>query len=131
MKLIRFGVSGSEKPGIQLPEGTRLDISGFGEDYSEQFFSADGINRLRNWLEVNHTSCPVVDDAVRLGPPVCRPSKIICIGLNYSDHADEANMQVPPEPVIFFKATSAICGPNDALLIPKNSSKTALKFGFP
>lgn len=124
MKLIRFGVSGQEKPGIQLPEGTRLDISHFGEDYTETFFATDGINRLRIWLESNHTRCPVIADEIRLGPPLCRPSKIICIGLNYSDHAEESKMQVPPEPVIFFKATTAICGPNDSLMIPKNSTKT-------
>ena len=124
MKLIRFGDVEREKPGIQLPDGIRLDISGFGEDYTEAFFATDGINRLRAWLETNHTSCPVVKDEVRLGPPVCRPSKIICIGLNYSDHAAESKMQVPPEPVIFFKATTAICGPYDNLVIPKNSTKT-------
>lgn len=124
MKLIRFGDVEREKPGIQLPDGIRLDISGFGEDYTEDFFATDGINRLRAWLETNHTSCPVVIDEVRLAPPVCRPSKIICIGLNYSDHAAESKMQVPPEPVIFFKATTAICGPNDNLVIPKNSTKT-------
>ncbi len=124
MKLIRFGPVKEEKPGIQLADGTRLDIAGFKEDYTEEFFSRDGISRLRTWLEINHATCPVVGDEVRLGPAVCRPSKIICIGLNYSDHALEAKMQVPPEPVIFFKASSAICGPNDSLVIPKNSTKT-------
>ncbi len=124
MKLIRFGPVTEEKPGIQLADGTRLDIAGFKEDYTEEFFSRDGISRLRTWLEINHATCPVVGDEVRLGPAVCRPSKIICIGLNYSDHALEAKMQVPPEPVIFFKASSAICGPNDSLVIPKNSTKT-------
>lgn len=124
MKLIRFGPVTKEKPGIQLSDGTRLDVAGFKEDYSEEFFARDGISRLRTWLEINHSTCPVVGDEVRLGPAVCRPSKIICIGLNYSDHALEAKMQVPPEPVIFFKASSAICGPNDSLVIPKNSTKT-------
>ncbi|MFM9911606.1 MAG: fumarylacetoacetate hydrolase family protein [Chitinophagaceae bacterium] len=124
MKLIRFGPVTGEKPGIQLSDGTRLDVGGFKEDYTEEFFASDGIGRLRTWLETNHSSCPVVGDEVRLGPAICRPSKIICIGLNYSDHALEAKMQVPPEPVIFFKASSAICGPNDSLVIPKNSTKT-------
>jgi len=123
MKLIRFGAATKEKPGIQLPDGKRIDVSEFGEDYTEGFFTRDGISRLSTWLQANQSSCPVVSNEIRLGPPVHRPSKIICIGLNYSDHATEAKMQLPPEPVIFFKATTAICGPNDNLVIPKNSTK--------
>jgi len=124
MKLIRFGAASQEKPGIQLPDGKRIDVSGFGEDYTEGFFTRDGVNRLKTWLQTHQSSCPVVSNETRLGPPVHRPSKIICIGLNYSDHATESNMQLPPEPVVFFKATTAICGPNDKLVIPKNSVKT-------
>ena len=124
MKLIRFGTDGREKPGIQRPDGSRVDISGFGEDFSEYFFGTDGISRLKLWLEKNEPNCPVIDTAVRLGPPIVRPSKLVCIGLNYSDHAKESNMQIPPEPVIFFKSTTAICGPNDKLIIPRNSKKT-------
>ena len=124
MKLIRFGAATQEKPGVQLPDGKRIDVSGFGEDYTEGFFTRDGVNRLKGWLQTNQSSCPVVSTETRLGPPVHRPSKIICIGLNYSDHATESNMQLPPEPVVFFKATTAICGPNDKLVIPKNSVKT-------
>ncbi len=124
MKLIRFGAVDAEKPGVLLADGTRLDVSAFGEDYTEQFFATDGLTRLKNWLSNNQASCPVVSNEVRLGPPTTRPSKIICIGLNYSDHAKESNMQLPPEPVVFFKATSAICGPNDPLIIPRNSTKT-------
>lgn len=124
MKLIRFGNPGKEKPGIELPDGTRLDTSAFGEDYNEQFFSNNGLERLATWFKVNHASCPEVGKDVRLGPPTGRPSKIVCVGLNYSDHASESNMQLPSEPVIFFKSTTAICGPNDDLVIPKNSKKT-------
>lgn len=124
MKLIRFGAVDAEKPGIQLTDGTRLDVSAFGEDYTEQFFASNGIERLKSWLSANQANCPLVASDVRLGPPTTRPSKIICIGLNYSDHAKESNMQLPPEPVVFFKATSAICGPNDPLIIPRNSTKT-------
>jgi len=124
MKLIRFGAASQEKPGVQLPDGKRIDVSGFGEDYTEGFFTRDGVNRLKVWLQTHQPSCPVVSNDTRLGPPVHRPSKIICIGLNYSDHASESNMQLPPEPVVFFKATTAICGPNDKLVIPKNSVKT-------
>jgi 2,4-didehydro-3-deoxy-L-rhamnonate hydrolase len=124
MKLIRFGDAGKEKPGIELKNGKRIDVSGFGEDYTEDFFAVDGIKRLAEWLKANEDLCPLVPADTRLGPPVCKPSKIVCIGLNYSDHAAESKMQVPPEPVIFFKSTTAICGPNDDLIIPRNSQKT-------
>ena len=97
MKLIRFGNNGNEKPGIELPGGKRIDVSAFGEDYSEDFFSKNGIDRLRKWLEKNTSDCPVINMDTRLGSPVHRPSKIVCIGLNYSDHATESKMQIPPE----------------------------------
>ncbi len=124
MKLIRFGTMGNERPGVQLENGTRLDVSAFGEDYDEHFFGGDGLARLRTWLNVNQGNCPVIRESERLGPPLCRPSKIICIGLNYAQHAKEAGMEIPEEPLIFFKATSAIVGPNDDLIIPKGSEKT-------
>lgn len=124
MKLIRFGQVAKEKPGIELSNGTWIDVSAFGEDYSEEFFATNGVNRLEKWLAANQASCPIVDSSTRLGCPINKPSKIICIGLNYSDHATESNMQLPAEPVVFFKATTAICGPNDNLIIPRNSKKT-------
>ena len=124
MKLIRFGVKGNEKPGVQQNDGTRLDVSGFGQDYDEDFFGGDGLERLGNWLKNNAESCPKVSEEARLGAPLCRPSKIVCIGLNYAKHAQEAGMQIPKEPVLFFKATSAIVGPNDDVIIPKGSKKT-------
>ena len=124
MKLIRFGKAGQEKPGLELPDGTRIDTSAFGEDYTEQFLTNNGIARLAEWLKTNQANCPKVAAGERLGAPLLRPSKIICIGLNYIDHAKESNMAVPTEPVVFFKATTAICGPNDELVIPKNSIKT-------
>ncbi len=124
MKLIRFGNIGAEKPGLLNNDGLRLDLTGFGEDYNEKFFGSDGPKRLRGWLEKNEKSCSIVDASVRLGSPLANPSKLVCIGLNYSDHARESGMQLPPEPVIFFKSTTAICGPNDQLVIPKNSKKT-------
>ena len=124
MKLIRFGDVGNEKPGVQLSNGTRLDVTGFGQDYDERFFGGNGLEDLRNWLEANSNSCPEVSHDVRLGAPLCRPSKIICIGLNYAKHAAESGMQIPEEPVLFFKATSAIVGPNDNVVIPKGSTKT-------
>ena len=124
MKLIRFGIDGKEKPGVQLADGTRIDISAFGQDYDEDFFGGDGIERLKKWLELNQCSCPEIADNVRLGSPLCRPSKLVCVGLNYAQHAAEAGMQVPKEPVLFFKSTSSIIGPYDDVIIPKNSTKT-------
>jgi 2,4-diketo-3-deoxy-L-fuconate hydrolase len=124
MRLIRFGKPGEEKPGIILKDEKKIDVSAFGEDYTEQFFGSDGLNRLAKWVSNNQNTCPQVNDNVRLGPPIARPSKIVCIGLNYSDHAKESNMTLPPEPVIFFKSTTALCGPNDKLVIPRNSIKT-------
>jgi 2-keto-4-pentenoate hydratase/2-oxohepta-3-ene-1,7-dioic acid hydratase in catechol pathway len=124
MKLIRFGSIGNEKPGVQLEDGTRLDVSGFGQDYNEDFFGGEGLTRLKNWLSANREKCPEIGVAVRLGAPLCRPSKIVCIGLNYAKHAQEAGMAIPKEPVLFFKATSAIVGPNDDVIIPKGSTKT-------
>ncbi|SHJ03487.1 fumarylacetoacetate hydrolase family protein [Pseudozobellia thermophila] len=124
MKLIRFGSTGAEKPGVQLENGTRLDVSEFISDYTEEFFGGDGIARLKEWLGKNQENCPVVSNDVRLGPPLARPSKIVCVGLNYAKHAAESGMAIPKEPVLFFKSTSAIVGPNDDLVIPKNSQKT-------
>lgn len=124
MKLIRFGEFENEKPGIELPDGTRLDVSGHVKDYNESFFKNDGLNQLNEWLNKNSKTAPRVSAEVRLGSPVARPNKIICIGLNYSDHAAEAGMAVPKEPIIFFKATTSLCGPNDNVIIPKNSKKT-------
>lgn len=124
MKLIRFGRSGLEKPGIQLEDNSRIDVSSFGEDFNESFFGTDGIERLRTWLITYADNCPKISKDIRLGPPMARPSKLVCVGLNYSQHAKEAGMAVPKEPVLFFKSTSAIVGPNDDLIIPKNSEKT-------
>jgi 2-keto-4-pentenoate hydratase/2-oxohepta-3-ene-1,7-dioic acid hydratase in catechol pathway len=124
MKLIRFGEPGKEKPGIIDASGNHRDVSDFGEDFNETFFETDGIKRLSDWVKENLEACPKVNNEVRLGPCIARPSKIICIGLNYAKHAEESGMAKPSEPVIFFKATSAICGPNDNVIIPKNSKKT-------
>jgi 2-keto-4-pentenoate hydratase/2-oxohepta-3-ene-1,7-dioic acid hydratase in catechol pathway len=124
MKLIRFGEPGRERPGVLLSDGTRIDVSAFGSDYDESFFGGDGIARLRAWVDANAATAPKVSESVRLGAPLVRPSKIICIGLNFSDHAAESNMALPTEPVIFFKATSALSGPDDAVVIPRGSVKT-------
>ena len=121
MKLIRFGEPGKEKPGIIMNDEW-LDVSGHVQDFDENFFGNDGISKLKDGL--TRSDLKSVSKNTRLGPPVARPSKIICIGLNYSDHATESQMQIPVEPIIFFKSTTAIVGPNDNLVIPKNSQKT-------
>jgi 2,4-didehydro-3-deoxy-L-rhamnonate hydrolase len=124
MKLIRFRSEGKVNIGIQKEDGSRLDVSAFGADYNEAFFKTDGINRLANWLKVNESSCPKVSEKMELDSCIARPSKIICIGLNYAKHAAESGMEPPKEPLVFFKSTSALCGPNDNIIIPKNSEKT-------
>lgn len=121
MKLIRFGDAGKEKPGVIIND-VWFDVSEYIGDYNEKFFENDGISFLKTII--SEKQLKEVSRDTRLGPPVARPSKIICIGLNYSDHATESKMQLPPEPVIFFKATTSIAGPNDNLIIPKNSKKT-------
>jgi len=124
MKLIRFGDPGKERPGLILADGRRIDVSAFGADYDEPFFGSGGLERLARWLAKQGRDAPVVPDTVRLGPPLVRPSKIVCIGLNYRDHAKETGQALPAEPVLFFKATTALSGPNDDVIIPKGSTKT-------
>lgn len=123
MKLIRFGDPGKEKPGVLLDDGSRIDVSGTFSEYDESFFEKGGLNVLRSWLQSNAKAAPKVGSSVRLGPPVARPSKIVCIGLNFRDHAAETKAEPPKEPVLFFKATTSLVGPNDALIIPKNATK--------
>lgn len=124
MKLIRFGELNNEKPGIQLDNNSRIDVSSFVNDYDEFFFESDGIEKLRDWLKKNQEKCPIIEKNIRIGPPISRPSKIVCVGLNYAKHAAESGMEVPSEPVLFFKSSSAITGPFDPIILPKNSSKT-------
>jgi 2-keto-4-pentenoate hydratase/2-oxohepta-3-ene-1,7-dioic acid hydratase in catechol pathway len=122
MKLIRFGESGKEKPGVLIGD-KRIDVSSMFADYNEAFFENDGLLQLREALK-NNSSFPEVSNEIRLGSPVARPSKIVCIGLNYVDHCEETNAPIPDEPIIFFKSTTALCGPFDNLVIPKDSQKT-------
>jgi 2-keto-4-pentenoate hydratase/2-oxohepta-3-ene-1,7-dioic acid hydratase in catechol pathway len=123
MKLIRFGEPGQERPGVLLEDGTRVDASAIGSDYNEAFFGNSGLSELASWVKQAGSSAPRVAPKARLGAPVCRPSKIICIGLNYRDHAAETKQDPPKEPVLFFKATTSLVGPNDDLVRPKNSTK--------
>jgi len=124
MKLIRFGPPGAEKPGLILADGARVDASGFGSDWDEAFLGGEGLARLATWARDRAATAPRVPAAERLGPPIVRPSKIVCIGLNYADHARETQAKIPEEPIIFFKATTAFCGPDDDLVLPRGSAKT-------
>jgi 2,4-didehydro-3-deoxy-L-rhamnonate hydrolase len=124
MKLFRFGNPTKEKIGVILSDGKMIDVSAFGEDYNEQFFATNGLVRLQKWLKTNAKYCTEVSKRTRLASCVARPSKIVCIGLNYAKHAIESGAAIPKEPVVFLKATTALCGPNDNVIIPKNSIKT-------
>ena len=123
MKLFRYGIAGKEKPGVLIGD-TKYDISAFGKDYNEDFFSGDGIKHLKQFVGIWSNELIKLPNHIRLGPPVCRPSKIICIGLNYRDHALETNAPIPAQPIVFLKSQTAICGPYDDLILPKNSKKT-------
>ena len=123
MKLIRFGERGEEKPGVLLEGGVRLDVSAAVADYDEEFFTGAGLENLARWLKSNGARAPRVSSDVRLGPPISRPSKIVCVGLNFRHHAAEQGAEIPREPVLFFKSSSALAGPNDNVVIPRNASK--------
>ena len=123
MKLIRFGLPGEEKTGIVIGD-VSYDTSAFGEDYNEKFFETGGISRLQIFLDANQAELKEIPACTRLGSPIARPSKIVCIGLNYADHAKETGATPPPEPVIFLKSTTSLVGPNDNIVIPKGSQKT-------
>jgi len=122
MKLIRFGEPGREKPGIELEDGTRLDLSGRGEDYTPDFFASGGLARLAE-VAADAGGLPRAPEGARLGPPVARPHKFLAIGLNYRKHAEEGGHAIPTEPLLFAKATSCIMGPDDDILVPQGSKK--------
>lgn len=121
MKLIKYGELGSEKPGVII-ENHYYDVSHLVKDYDEAFFGGNAVQELQEKIKTENL--PQVSKDVRLGAPLARPSKIVCVGLNYKDHAEETNMAIPEEPILFFKSTTAIVGPNDDVMIPKNSEKT-------
>src|SRR4051812_9049966 len=115
MKLIRWINNDKVATGVSMSEAY-YDTSSFGEDYDEQFFGNDGVNRLQKYIDSSKEKLPKLSKDIKLASPVARPSKIICIGLNYADHAKETNAQIPKEPIIFFKSTTAIIGPNDDVI---------------
>jgi 2-keto-4-pentenoate hydratase/2-oxohepta-3-ene-1,7-dioic acid hydratase in catechol pathway len=126
VKLVRFGAPGAERPGVLMPDGARVDASGFGSDWNEAFFAegADGLARLARWVASEARKAPRIPAGARLAPAVARPSKLVCIGLNYRDHARESGAALPSEPIIFLKATSALAGPEDDLRLPVGGEKT-------
>jgi 2,4-diketo-3-deoxy-L-fuconate hydrolase len=124
MKLIRLGKPGKEKPAVIFADGTRHDVSACTRDFDESFFENNGLAKLQQWLKKYSKKAPLVQETIRLGPPVARPSKIICVGLNYAEHVQESGATMPAEPVLFFKSTTALTGSNDNIIIPRNSEKT-------
>lgn len=128
MKLLRFKDRGADagaiKIGIEQSSGRRIDVADFGGDYDEEFFGNNGPARLGEWLKEHARECPELPEGAVLTVPCARPSKLICVGLNYAAHARESGAEPPAEPVLFMKATSAICGPYDDIVLPKNSKKT-------
>jgi 2,4-didehydro-3-deoxy-L-rhamnonate hydrolase len=120
MKLIRFGEPGKEKPGVMINDAC-FDVSTWFQDFDEQFFENDGLTRLEQ--VISSYNLPVAE-VKRFGCPVKRPSKVICIGLNYMDHAKETGAAIPAEPVLFMKSTTAVIGPDDDIIIPRDSKKT-------
>jgi len=123
MKLVRLGEPGNERPGIIDEQGARRDCSEFARDWDGKFFQDDGLRRLGVWLKGRSASLPVVAADVRYGSCIARPGKIVCIGLNYRDHAAEADMDLPKEPLIFLKAPNTVVGPCDDILLPRGSSQ--------
>ena len=121
MKLIRFGNKGSEKPGIIDTNNKRRDASGLFKDWDNHFFEDGGLEQL---AAADIASLPLVNDAARWAAPIARPGKAICIGLNYSDHAEETGAAIPKEPIVFMKAANTVVGPYDNILIPRKSKKT-------
>ncbi len=124
MRLVRFGPADAEQPGLLDAEGVRRDATAFGEDWSERFFGSDGLTRLATWLAAPDRDLPIVAETVRWASCIARPSKIICVGLNYRDHARETGAAIPTEPILFAKATSSLAGPFDDLRLPPGSTAT-------
>ncbi len=123
MKLTRFGPRGQEKPAVIL-DGQRYDCSAHFEDWNRAFFQDNGLIRLQTLVQQAGTNLPLVPEAARWASAIARPGMILCVGLNYSDHAKESGMEPPPEPVLFMKATNTLAGPYDPVSIPRNSQKT-------
>ncbi len=123
MKLLRFGPINNEKPGIAF-DGKHYDLSGYIQDYTPEYLGNNGIAEIKNIWEKYKSTLPLIPTKERIGCPIAKPSKIICIGINYADHVRETKSEMPKEPVVFLKANSALSGPFDDIIIPKKSTKT-------
>lgn len=124
MKLARFGPIGRERPGVLTDGEERLDLSGYFQDWNADFFANDRLERVGQIVSERFSDLPRFDSSVRIGSPIARPGKVICIGLNYSDHAEESGMPIPAEPIVFLKASNTVVGPYDDVRIPRGSHKT-------
>jgi 2,4-didehydro-3-deoxy-L-rhamnonate hydrolase len=124
MRLIRFGSVGNEKPGVVDNQGIRRDLSASFTDWDMKFFQDGGVRRLAELLHKDVATLPIVPESARWAAPVARPGKVICIGLNYSDHAAESGLPIPTEPIIFMKASNTVIGPYDDVQIPRGGEKT-------
>ncbi|MEN9744237.1 MAG: hypothetical protein RL640_75 [Bacteroidota bacterium] len=124
MRVFRYNKSGTVGLGMVDQNGNKIDISGYYNDFNRNFFELGGTQHLTEWLLLHASECEEIKEELKFLPCIADPSKIICVGLNYAKHARESNMEIPKEPVLFFKSTTAICGPNDPVIIPKNSVKT-------
>jgi 2-keto-4-pentenoate hydratase/2-oxohepta-3-ene-1,7-dioic acid hydratase in catechol pathway len=124
MKLIRFGEPGQERPGIEIDSGERKDCSQQFTDWNREFFNDNGLERLRSLLADEVQNLPTIPGDARWAAPIARPGKVLCIGLNYSDHAAEAGMPIPSEPILFMKGSNTVVGPYDDILVPRGSTKT-------
>jgi 2,4-didehydro-3-deoxy-L-rhamnonate hydrolase len=123
MKLVRFGSDGRERPGVLVGEDAILDVSREVSDYDERFFAEGGLDHLRRFVGEKVGEPDVWAHEVRIGPPIATPEKIVCIGLNYADHAAEAGFPLPSEPMVFFKAPNTIVGPEDEILVPRGGTR--------
>lgn len=129
MKLIRFGEPGKEEIGVHI-NGKNYDVSALGGDYDEDFFDTDGLARLEEFVKANRGKLLEIPAGERIASPIARPSKIVCIGLNYKDHAEETGAKIPTEPIIFMKSTTSVVGPYDSIMLPRDSQKTDWEVEF-
>ncbi len=123
MRLQRLGPVGSERPAVQV-DGVAYDLAQLTNDFDGDFFAADGVRRVRDLIDAGTLKPIPRAEQLRVGPPIARPGKVVCVGLNYRDHAAETGQAVPDEPMVFMKDPSTIVGPNDDLVIPRGSRKT-------
>jgi len=124
MKLMRIGERGRERPQVALDGGLVLDVSDLTPDFTPEFLAGGGLDRLRAHVAEHASRATALPEATRVGSPIPRPGKIVCIGLNYADHAAETGAPVPTEPVLFMKAANTLVGPNDDVYVPRGSAKT-------